>query len=174
MINRKKGIIMKFKYINQALLYLIEIAFVTSTLVYISQRLKVCTDWYEVFERYTAVFVVYQGLVLLFNSNFLDAKKDIYLAYKTYLKKCLLFVEYKDYNLLNQLKSSKSVITSNTIFIDKNYINKFNKIYDLLVNTKKTDKEKEFVIKCEIIQMEHNIEYQSLKWRFSLLVKLFK
>lgn len=165
---------MKLKYISQAFLYLFEIVVVTSTLVYISQRIKICSNWYEIFERYTVVFIIYQGLVFLFNSNFLDVKKDIYLAYKTYLERCLLFLEYKDHNLLKQLEKWKNAINDNMMFIDRNYKDKFNEIYDLLVNSKKEDKEKEFIIKYEIVQIEHNIECEDLKWRFSLLVKLFK
>lgn len=137
---------MNFKYIKQFLVYILEVFIVAIIFVLIMNKIYPIETSYENVERFFTGIVVYQGLVFVFNKNFLDSEKDMALSYKTYLRYCKLYLETNSDVVLDIVKKRLSDM----------------------------DSEKIINIECEIINVEHLSEFEDLKWNNSLILKFLK
>ena len=162
------------KYVNQFIVYVIEVILVAILFVIITSYFCRIENSYENIERFFTGIVVYQGLVFIFNKNSLDVKKDMILAYKTYLRYCKLYLETNSDIVLINIKSTLDSMESEKIFLSIEYKKALTAAYELIVNNNIPNFERLLKIECEIIKVEHLSEFQDLKWQQSLFLKLLK
>lgn len=165
---------MKFKYIKQFLIYILEVSIVAILFVLAMDKLYPVEAAYENIERFFTGIVVYQGLVFVFNKNFLDSKKDMILSYKTYLRYCKLYLETGSDIVLDTIKNRLNNIDSDKMFLNNKYKKAFNNSYKMIENNNLSNLEKIIKIECEIINVEHLSEFEDLKWQQSLILKFLK
>ena len=165
---------MKFKYIKQILVYILEVFIVAIIFVLVTNKICPIETSYENVERFFTGIVVYQGLVFVFNKNFMDAKKDMYLAYKKYLGYCKLYLETNSELVLNDIKEKLNLVNTDKMFLDSSHKKAFIGMYELIISNKVSLSEKKIRVEYEIINVEHLIGYEDLKWKQSIILKFLK
>ncbi|HFE9854734.1 hypothetical protein [Clostridium perfringens] len=165
---------MKFKYVKQFLVYVLEVFIVAIIFVLVMNKIYPIETSYENVERFFTGIVVYQGLVFVFNKNFLDSEKDMALSYKTYLKYCKLYLETNSDIVLDTVKKRLSDMDSDKMFLSNEYKKAFLNAYKMIENNNLSNSEKIIKIECEIINVEHLSEFEDLKWNNSLILKFLK
>ena len=163
-----KNLFVITKTIWQIILYVIEVFGISILFAYLSTYIKDICDNFELIERIILCFTIYQILILVILTNLNDIHKDSYLAYKTLLKKCILYVDFKDNNIKHDILSTVKYQLDNATFNSKylqdkyiliqNNVNKLNKLY----------------LQNVLIIAEHQYEYWALNWHYSFLLRIFK
>lgn len=165
---------MKKKYCKQLLIYFIEVAVMSSILVWLSSYITPIKEYYEIIERFLANIVIYQGIIFICNKNILDTEKDMLLSMKTYLEYCKLYLEYENKSILKDIKSILEKLDNKNIFIRCEYLQSMKEIYKVISNDEIKKEEKRMLIDYKLIDISHKYEKDSLKWKYTLLLKLFK
>lgn len=165
---------MKFKYIKQFLVYIFEVSVISILFVLAMNKLYPIEAAYDNIERFFTGIVVYQGLVFVFNKNFLDAEKDMVLSYKTYLKYCKLYLETNSEGVLKIIEKRLNELDTSNMLLSRNYKIAIRGTYDMIKNNNLSNSEKIIRVECEIINIEHLEEFEDLKWQQSLILKLLK
>ena len=165
---------MRSKYFKQFLVYLLEIGIVSTIFVMLTKYITPIETYYEVIERFFTGAVFYQGVVFVFNKNTLDAEKDMLLSLKTFFQLCRLYVDFKQEFILDSINDKVSKLEDKRIFIKSQYISIIKDLQKFIKNDYITDNEKKARIEMEIINIEHIYEEESLKWKYTLLLKYFK
>lgn len=156
------------KTITQIVLYLIEVVGISILLAYFSTFLEAYTTLYNFIERCISFYTIYQILVVVILTNINDIQKDLTLAYVTNLKKILLYKETKSNNIKKDILKNINYQLDHGTFNNDSVL----KFYKLIKDN--IDKVNEENIKMELINAEHIYELNSLNWRFSFLLRIFK
>lgn len=156
------------KTITQIFLYLIEVVGISILLAYFSTFLEAYTTLYNFIERCISFYTIYQILVVVILTNINDIQKDLTLAYMTNLKKLLLYKETKSENI------KKDVLKNIDYQLDYGTFNNDSVLKSYRLIKDNIDKVNEENIKMELINAEHIYELNSLNWRFSFLLRIFK
>lgn len=156
------------KTITQIFLYLIEVVGISILLAYFSTFLEAYTTLYNFIERCISFYTIYQILVVVILTNINDIQKDLTLAYMTNLKKLLLYKETKSENI------KKDVLKNIDYQLDHETFNNYSVLKSYRLIKDNIDKVNEENIKMELINAEHIYELNSLNWRFSFLLRIFK
>ena len=156
------------KTIWQILLYLIEVMEVSILLAYITTFIEKSDCLYDFIERIIMCYTLYQILVVVILTNINDIEKDSCLAYITNLKKCLLYIETKEKYIKEDILSNIEYQLDNETFNNQ----KFRNAYVMIKNN--IDDLKSSNINIELINAEKYYELNSLNWRFSFLLRIFK
>ena len=163
-----KKIYFSTKTLTQIFIYLVEVVGVSVLLAYLSTFIQKTCTMYDFIERCITCYTLYQILVIIILTNLNDIQKDLLLAYITNLKKCLLYVETKkDYIKKDILKNIDYQLEKST-FNRNDVINSYKNIKNNIDNLTKDN------IEIEIINAEHRYELNSLNWKFSFLLRIFK
>lgn len=156
------------KTITQIFLYLIEVVGISILLAYFSTFLEAYTTLYNFIERCISFYTIYQILVIVILTNINDIQKDLTLAYMTNLKKLLLYKETKSENIKKDILKNINYQLDYGTFNNDSVLKSYRLIKDNI------DKVNEENIKMELINAEHIYELNSLNWRFSFLLRIFK
>lgn len=156
------------KTITQIFLYLIEVVGISILLAYFSTFLEAYTTLYNFIERCISFYTIYQILVIVILTNINDIQKDLTLAYMTNLKKLLLYKETKSENI------KKDILKNINYQLDHGTSNNDSVLKSYRLIKDNIDKVNEENIKMELINAEHIYELNSLNWRFSFLLRIFK
>lgn len=165
---------MKKKYYKQFLIYFIEVAVMSSIFVWLSNYITPVKECYDIIERFLTGIVIYQAVIFICNKNILDAEKDMLLSMKTYLEYCKLYLEYENESILKEIKSVLEKLEDKRIFIRCEYLQSMKEIYKVISNDEVKKEEKRMLIDRTLIDISHKYEEDSLKWQYTLLLKLFK
>lgn len=156
------------KTLTQIFIYLVEVIGVSILLAYLSTFIQETCSIFDFIERCVTCYTIYQILVVVILTNLNDIQKDLLLAYTTNLKKCLLYIETKqDYIKKDILKNIDYQLKRATFNSDE-VINAYKNIKENIDKLTKNN------IEMEIINAEHKYELNSLNWKFSFLLRLFK
>lgn len=156
------------KTLFQMFLLISEAIIFPALLVCLSKHLKPFTDWIDILERFALVFTFYQVLVYIILGTLDDIETDSYLALKSNYELALLYCKYQNCDILNALheniESQLDPGTFNPSIIRQQY-------EELLLLSKDKAVEK---IEYRRIFVTHRQEEQSLAWKHSFLLRLFK
>ncbi|MGP8330362.1 MAG: hypothetical protein ACT6FF_08615 [Methanosarcinaceae archaeon] len=149
-------------------LVVVEIATVTSLLVYASQFLKPFQDKFDMVERYIIFFAAYEISIYTILNFLNDAKRDSLLAQKTAFEQALLYLEsgvaFLKQDLLEKIERQLDIDTLTSLDIRKRYENLIQYI----------ENQNFWAIKYELLMINHSYEMCDLQWRFTFLLRLFK
>ena len=159
------------KTITQILIYLLEILIFAGFLTYITTLITKIKSGFELVERFTICYTLYQILVVIILTNINDIQKDSCLAYIRILKKLLLYFEVNSKILKQEILKNIDYQLDSGTFNNPQYRNSYEKIKTNITEKKSFDKD---MIKNELINAEHRYEMISLNWRFSFLLRIFK
>lgn len=165
---------MKMKYLKQFLIYFIEVAIMSSIFVWLSNYITPINEHYDIIERFLTGIVIYQAVIFICNKNILDTEKDMLLSMRTYLEYCKLYLEYENESILKEIKSVLEKLEDKKIFIRCEYLRSMKEIYKIISNDQVKKEEKRMLIDRTLIDISHKYEEDSLKWKYTLLLKLFK
>ncbi|WP_066892917.1 hypothetical protein [Clostridium nigeriense] len=165
---------MKSKYVKQFLVYFMEVTIISFFFVIGTNYITRIETYYEAIERFFTGVVFYQGLIFMFNKNTLDTEKDMILALKTYLELCKLYVEFKEKFILDTINDKVSEIENKEVFIKSKYLNIMKDLQEFIISDYLSSNEKKARIEMELINIEHIYEEESLKWKYTLLLKYLK
>lgn len=156
------------KTLTQIFVYLIEVVGISTLLAYLSTLVqKTCTT-YDFIERCIMCYTIYQIMVVIILTNLNDIQKDLLLAYITNLKKCLLYIETKQDYIKKDILNNIDYQLKNDTFNTNETIKAYKHIKNNIDNMTKDN------IEMEIINAEHRYELNSLNWKFSFLLRIFK
>lgn len=152
----------------QIFLVFIEILFVTSLLLYLSQFLKPIQDGFNIIERYILFIAAYEIFTYITLTFINDARRDSLLALRTAFEHALFYFEtssgfVKD-NLIEKISSQLDVGVFNHRDVRKEYENLLQYIEDNDL----------FSIRYKILVINHNFEMCELQWKFTFLLRFFK
>lgn len=156
------------KTMTQIFLYIIEVVGISILLAYISTFLKDYTTLYDFIERCILFYTIYQILIVVILTNINDIQKDLTLAYITNLKKLLLYKETKNENIKENILKNINYQLDHGTFNDDSVLKSYKLIKEDI------DKVNDDYIKLKLIESEHNYELNSLNWKFSFLLRMFK
>lgn len=158
-----------FKTTCQISIYLFELVFVSLFLTYLSNcYLEPISSVMDFVERMILSYTIYQIIVIVILSNLNDIRKDSALALLTTLKYCLLYIDSKSEDIKTYILHKIDNQLDNGTFNNLNFREVYLNLKDNLDNLNRIQ------IECEIINTEHALEYCSLNWRFSFLLRIFK
>ena len=163
-----KKIYFATKTLTQIFIYLVEAVGVSVLLAYLSTFIQKTCTMYDFIERCITCYTLYQILVIIILTNLNDIQKDLLLAYITNLKKCLLYVETKKNYIKKDILGNIEYQLKNSTFNSEETRNAYK---NLKQNIDKLTKDN---IEMEIIKAEQRYELNSLNWKFSFLLRIFK
>ena len=165
---------MKSKYIKQGIIFTIDMMFLPLIITLLSNNWEPITNFNDGLQRFITYVAIYEFLAFLINKNQLDARKDSLLTYITILKESLLFIENPSFIALKDGILDKISALNNKpyYFIHEDVLKAINLIKlglynDNLINNK-------VFLEAELINAEHNYEFEDLSWNNTLLLKFFK
>ena len=156
------------KTITQIIIYLFEVVSISILFAWLSTFLKETCTTYDFFERCITCYTLYQILVVIILTNINDIEKDLLLAYITNLKKCILYIDTKQNYIKKDILKNIDYQLEKSTFNRNDVINSYKNIKNNIDNLTKDN------IEMEIITAEHFYETNSLNWRFSFLLRLYK
>lgn len=156
------------KTLTQIFVYLIEVVGISTLLAYLSTLIKKTCTTYDFIERCIMCYTIYQIMVVIILTNLNDIQKDLLLAYITNLKKCLLYIETKQDYIKKDILNNIDYQLKNDTFNTNEAIKAYKHIKNNIDNLTKDN------IEMEIINAEHRYELNSLNWKFSFLLRIFK
>ena len=125
-------------------------------------------DIVQFLERFILGYGIYQILIFLILNMINDIKKDSYLAIRTNYEQVVLALECNDQNLINKIRDNLNYqldnSTLNSIKIRKEYGILLSVLSDKNINE----------AKYKVSLFNHLFEYESLQWRYSVLLRIFK
>ncbi len=159
------------KRLFQIFLYLFETLGIAILLTFISDIFIPSNNCFDIIERITVFYTLYQIIIYNILQQFNDIKKDEYLALSTMYKYVKLYIqtrnkEIKEY-ILSWLEYQLDSSTFNDINIRNEYLNLKNNI-----NT--PSKFGMAMIDYKIILYDHLVEEAVLNWKYSILLRIFK
>jgi len=156
------------KTIWHCFLIVFELGVVAFAFYRFSNCLVPCSDWIEIVERLLMGTAIYEVLVILILTSINDTRRDALLALRTAYEMAELYCETKDIrikeHLEKQIEHQLDTGMLNPIAIREKY-----QALTILLET-----DDAVAIRIQTILVNHSFEAADLRWRFSLLVQLFK
>lgn len=168
---------MILKYFKQTIIWIFDINIIVLPLFFISLKIQPIGDFQfhiiDFISRYILIQGIYQVLILVFNKNQLDARKDSLLSYITLLKELILYMETKDINLKKHLKDKINNLKSNKCMLHKD-IRQAIELTEKFIELNQYSINQINCVKIELILAEHSYEADNLNWNNTLFLKHLK
>ncbi|MEG1597728.1 MAG: hypothetical protein RR359_05590 [Bacilli bacterium] len=159
------------KRIIQIILYLVEVIGISFLLTCVSNKFFPTSNIYDFLERITIFYMFYQIIIYGVLQQLNDIKKDEYLAVLNMFKYIKIFInDEKDY-LLNVINGLLDGQLDSSVLNDNLIRNEYLEIKNVLDNNMKFDRT---LIDVKILYYEHLYEAESLNWKYSLFIRIFK
>ncbi len=156
------------KLFKQILLVLFEVITCTYFIANISMQIAPTTSTWDSVERYVFCYGIYQFITYMILSNNNDSMKDMYLALLVNYKRAENYLNTLDDRILIFLTDNIKYQLNKTTFNNKDAQKEY-MVLEKLIAEKDIN-----MIQYKIIIYEHLLEYTSLQWRYTFLLRLMK
>lgn len=166
-----KKIHLHIKRLYQIFLYLIETLGIATLFTFISDKFIPFNNPFDIIERITVFYTLYQIIIYNILQQLNDIKKDEYLALSTMYKYVKLYIQTRNKEIKNYILSSIEYQLEPSTFNDINIRNEYLNIKKA-INT--SSKFNTTIIDYKIILYDHLVEEAVLNWKYSILLRIFK
>lgn len=166
-----KKIFLYTKMIFQIILYFLEVLGIAVILTIIVNKFIPVSNWFDNIERIIVFYTLYQIVIYNILKQLNDMKKDEYLAILTMYKCVKLYNSVKREDMKKDIYNLIDKQLDTGILNDIGVRNEYIEIKSVLDNNMSFN---ESIIDFKIIKYEHDYEYASLNWKYSILLRIFK
>ena len=166
-----KKIFLYTKMIFQIILYFLEVLGIAVILTIIVNKFIPVSNWFDNIERIIVFYTLYQIVIYNILKQLNDMKKDEYLAILTMYKCVKLYNSVKREDMKKDIYDLIDKQLDTGILNDIGVRNEYIEIKSVLDNNMSFN---ESIIDFKIIKYEHDYEYASLNWKYSILLRIFK
>lgn len=159
------------KIISQIFLYFLEVLGISLMLTSLSNNYIPYNNWFEIVERITIFYALYQLIICNILQQLNDIKKDEYLALLTMYKYVDIYNSNKDENIKNYIYDRLNKQLDSGMLNDFDIRNEYKDIKSIIDNNESFN---DSLLKMKIAKYEHLCEYANLNWRYSILLRIFK
>lgn len=166
-----KKIYLYTKRIFQIFVYLVETLGISCILTYITNIYLPAKDIFEIIERITVYYTLYQIIIYNILQQLNDIKKDEYLAVLTMYKYVQIYYNDKRKEIKEELYYliNKELDVGN--FNDNSIREEYKEIKNALDSNLPIDTT---LLETKILRYEHLSEEAILNWKYSLLLRVLK